>query len=322
MSDFTSRHPYNAPVYNLPRTATFQRGGIHYRIERLSGMFPKYIALIQYVRGGKRITGVLWTEAYMFADGCSYLWINTTPLFDSLKKEFPRTLPSKIRAKFPCLDKMSETLENYGEINLDALHKATFSTQSYTGYSFFRMDVKEPESLIMDDKTAWAVESLFGFVMDAVNEYEEYKRSRIYKKVSDEAEKRRKAAMPATTVVTLYRLARLGYSLYNGIADNTGDYADVNLDSDAWAGNFEGNNEYMVDYLCSDVNDDSYRDSHHGGDISFCGSGDKYTDNEHNQSLADQWIREAEKRYAKGEKNAGDRAMAKANEYLSRIKKK
>ncbi len=333
MSDLKEIHPHNARKYDLPKVRNYKYGAIHYRIEHLTGMFPKWIALIQYELKGRRCTGVLYTETYMFMDGESYLWINTSPLFNNIKKEFPRSLPDSIKSRFPHLNQIVKSITENTDINLDFGHKGHFGDLNGIA-SHFSLDVSEPDSYDMDNKTASAVEALFSFVIKAEDEYNVYTKSRIYKHVLNCRKKAERAAMPAMTLYALYRIARMGMSIYNGISDNNGDTYITESDSFASLDIPDIDNtsqDSMIDYLCTDPDTsiDNGADTDNGvdtvssvsaNDISFTGNGDKYTDNSHNQFMADRWMAEAEKRYQKGDRSGGDRAMAAAKSYLSRIK--
>lgn len=327
MSDLKEIHPHNARKYDLPKVRNYKYGAIHYRIEHLTGMFPKWIALIQYELKGRRCTGVLYTEAYMFMDGESYLWINTSPLFNNIKEEFPRSLPDSIKSRFPHLNQIVRSVTENTDIDLDFGHKGHFGDLNGIA-SHFSLDVSEPDSYDMDNKTASAVEALFSFVIKAEDEYNAYTKSRIYKHVLNCRKKAERAAMPAMTLYALYRIARMGISIYNGMSDNSGDAGFNEFDSLASLDSPDIDNlsqDSMIDYLCADPDtsiDNSINDISLGtaNDVSFTGSGDKYTDDSYNQSMADRWIAEAEKRYQKGDKSGGDRAMAAAKSYLSRIK--
>lgn len=87
--------------------------------------------------------------------------------------------------------------------------------------------------------------------------------------------------------------------------------------------NFDSSNSENIDII-NNFHHEPFSgepDYNTNNEITFEGNGDKYTDNEHNQKLADQWIAEAEKRYQKGDKSGGDRAIDKAEGFLKRIKK-
>lgn len=314
MSDLRSRHPHNASKYNLPRITSYLSGTISYRIEHLTGMFPKWIALIQYELNGHLCTGVLYTEAYMFADGESYLWINTTPIFDNLKKEFPRNLAKSIRNKFPHLDQLTKVLEDYSDLKLKFGYTANFGNQSYGAGSFFKLNVSEPNSLLMDTFTAAAVEALFSFVINAENEYKSYKQSCIFKYVTNQLSKAEQAAMPATVLYALYRIARIGFSIYNGNSDNDTSFSpDLNLTDDF-------SSDYMADYLCSDANSDSEYNND-SSQISFTGSGDKYMDDEYNREQAEKWFKKEEECLKKGDTSGAAAAHSTAMKHQNRIKK-
>lgn len=324
MSDFTDKHPHNAPRYNLPSKCSFCYGLIHYRIEHLTGMFPKWIALIQYELDRKLCTGVLYTEAYMFADGESYLWINTTPLFDNLKEEFPRSLPVQIRNRFPHLDQMTKAMSDYCDLNLDFNFKGHFGIQTYRTNSYFRLKVSEPNSYTMSQNTAAAVQALFSFVIKAEQEFQIYKKSNIYKFVVDHVTKAKRAAMPATTLYDLYRIARLGFSLYNGVSDNSSDSSTADfsyLDNNSF-GNENLPSDVMVDYLCEDTEstDNGFNELYTINDISFTGNGDKYTDNAYNQSQYDKWMDIYMQKLAKGDTSGANAALSTAKDHLRRIK--
>jgi len=263
----------------------------------------------------------------MFMDGKSYLWINTSPLFDNLKSEFPRNLPDGIKSRFPHLNQIVRSITEHTDIDLDFGHKGHFGDLNGIA-SHFSLDVSEPDSYDMDKKTASAVEALFSFVIKAEDEYNIYTKSRIYKHVLNCREKAEHAAMPAMTLYALYRIARMGISIYNGMSDNCGDTYITESDSLASLDIPDIDNmsqDSMIDYLCADPdtridNGVDTVSSVSANDISFTGNGDKYTDNSHNQFMADRWMAEAEKRYQKGDRSGGDRAMAHAKSYLSRIK--
>lgn len=321
MSDFTEKHPHNALKYNLPNSTCYKKGMIHYRIEHLQGMFPKWIALIQYELNGARCTGVLYTEAYMFCDGESYLWINTTPIFDNIHKEFPKGLPQKIKSRFPHLAKMVDALTDYTDLKLNYGLKAIFGIQSYRTVTFFKLAVKEPSSYLMDKATAQAVEALFSFVINAEKEYNQYKKSKLFKIVSENYKKAQKAAFPATTLYVLYKIARLGYSLYTGVSSNDSDFGPLDSFNDGDNGYFDvdSSSDYMVDYLCGDENS-SYSNEQGMNNISFTGNGDKYTDNSYNQAQADKWLAKQQDCLAKGDISGADAAKALAKDHLRRIK--
>lgn len=58
-----------------------------------------------------------------------------------------------------------------------------------------------------------------------------------------------------------------------------------------------------------------------GEDISFGGSGDKYTDNEYNRQAADKWLQKEKDCLAKGDISGASAAHSTAMSHIKRIKK-
>lgn len=74
------------------------------------------------------------------------------------------------------------------------------------------------------------------------------------------------------------------------------------------------NDNDMAEFICGDYSEPE------NGDISFTGSGDKYTDNAYNQSQYDKWMDIYQEKLSKGDTSGAQAALATAKDHLRRIK--
>ncbi len=324
-------YDFRSPDLHLP-TKSLWRRNCTCRFDKKDGFFVDDLqALVQIEYNHELFTlTVENTGGFLSKTTAFYRFYVDT--FDDFESKLFDSLPDEIKKRYPYLSLAANPIRMYnGELvyDINPSTKFSFNLCHHAGEKaiFAMSDWLPIDGKELSIEQINGIENAIDFILKAEKDYNKYKSSRLYAVLQDKFKSFNESN--SIGILVLFKLAKLAFSIYNGFSSNDDvvgwDSLDMpNIDSDS-----------MADYLCDDYNspyDSSTYDntlydntlydntSYDKSDISFTGNGDKYTDNDHNQSLADQWMAEAEKRYQKGDKSGGDRAMAKANDYLRRIK--
>lgn len=230
------------------------------------------------------------------------------------------SLPVQIKRRYPYLSLVANPVRMYnGTLTYDINPSTNFSFSSchHAGEKaiFGMADWLPIVGNELSLEQIKGIEEAIDFILKAEIDYKKYKSSRIHAVLQQKIRANRESN--AISILALFKLAKLAFSVYNGfsLSDNavsldTLDMPNIETDS-------------MVDYLCDDYNsvdNNDYSYSSNNPEISFTGNGDKYTDNEYNQTQADKWLDKEQECLAKGDKTGASAAHSTAMNHLKRIK--
>ena len=251
-------------------------------------------------------------------------WI---PLFNDFNKFFKPNLPIEILNKFPHLKIMANPYEysprrEFNEFGpeLTLMVDLTFIgprendfINSFEDNARFVFTTKAIKGDTITREQANDIFFAHKFIKHAIKEYKSFQKSRLYNVL------KRKSEEPITfkdffngiSVLTIFRMCKLAYSLYTGITSNDDVTGWGNLSNEVSLDQLSDSD--MTDYVCADYTEGE------NNDISFTGN-DKYTDNSYNQAQADKWLAKEQDCLAKGDKSGAAAAHATAMDHLKRIK--
>lgn len=303
----------DSPDYRLPLSSYYGGYQCNYRFDKDEGFFVDDIqALVQVKFRGMRFTLTIGNTGGFLSPITAYYRF-TTPEFNDFNIAVFESLPQEIKNRFPCLSLMANPVREDSitkKLVYDIIPRMNFSfnDSKYTDRSLFGMS----DWLALDGKSL-SNEQISGigeaceFIVKARKEYKAFKASRLYRVIQDKI--KQKSESSAVSILMLFKLAKLGLSLYNGFSSSDDAVGWDQSDFSGW------DNESMADFVCADA-----YDSYDGHDISFTGSDDKYSDNQYNRQQADKWLAKMQDCLAKGD-TAGAKAAEKlADKHLGRIK--
>ena len=301
---------------NLNYTLNRPNITLHYTIEHEGGLFKKNDRCMFQCRlspNGRLYTGI--AHNWGVFDKRSQLKFSA-PFFADFKACFNKGLPDEVINKFPYLKRLhdssrfSNSIYDIGSLRDYGLN---FSTD-YDIPIFETWPIATIKDNGLPQKMIDAIREVVLFIDNAVNEYYLYKRTRLYKMIEPNINNIKKKLETGTSIYMIYRFAKLAFSLYSGSSFGDGD-ADINADYDP--SSFENMTaQDMADYLCEtdfDIPDNQ-------SDVSFTGSGDKYSDNDYNRQAADDFLEQEAYYRGKGDNAAADAAHSQAMKHKGRIK--
>ena len=292
---------------------------IFYTIEHEDGIFKsndRCLFQCQLTPNGRLYTGIAHNWG-VFTKKSELSF--RAPIFSDFKACFNKNLPEEVIKKFPHLECLmihskfgsnNDMIYEYDSIRDYGLHVNFDSDIPW--FSTWPIDIIKGNRLSL--KIITAIHDIVQFFDDSINEYNHYKKTRLYKLIEPNIGNIKNKLETGTSIYMIYRFAKLALSLYTGASNGDGE-ADIDVDFDS--SSFDNlSSQDMADYLCEtdiDVNDNN-------SDVSFTGSGDKYTDNDYNQRSADDLLKKEAYYREKGDNSAADAAHRQAMDHLRRVK--
>lgn len=242
-----------------------------------------------------------------------------TPNMNNFKKYFVHSLPTKIKERFPLLNKLLQNKTNVPSLSF-------YNFRDYGSSFSLRGEPISNESLTENQMKI--ILSCIDNVLAIENEYLLFKNSRLYNTISKSFRKQNDKSENITLAIGLFKLIKWGIQLSYGGFSNEGDNVvnesiildDFNYD---YTISQLDNNPSLVDYLISPDTDNSQNNinSDSVSDISFTGSNDKYSDNNYNRKEADYAFTEEQRLLEKGDIKGAEAAHKRGMNHLGRIKK-
>lgn len=315
--------------YKIINSSCFE--SYHYIIGEKKGWFSSKKQAIVQATVFKKKHNDYFTEFHTFVlenydNQCAVrFWI---PMFNDFFKFFKPNFPANILNKYPHLKIMANPYE-FGprrEINEFGAELCLFVDLIFFGprdddyiYHFddnarFVFSTSPIVGDTLTQKQADDIMQAHDFIKKAIEEYDSFKRSRLFHLLKSKSQEPLsfKDFCNSLSIFTIFRLCKLCYSLYSGFSSNDNDFGFGDSSTDCYLSDLNDND--MAELICGDYSEPE------NGDISFTGSGDKYTDNAYNQSQYDKWMDIYQEKLSKGDTSGAQAALATAKDHLHRIK--
>ena len=111
-----------------------------------------------------------------------------------------------------------------------------YEVDFYDGARFLYGDIEPLENGYITNEQCEKFIKTIDWILDAEEEYTKFKNSRFYLSLQEEIKKKQSEVSPALVGVTILRLLKLGYSIYNGVSDNSNipdsyDFSNLSVDN-------------------------------------------------------------------------------------------
>lgn len=316
---------------NLPRRQVYKNVEFYYQIGSDGGFFFDDLqCIVQIVRREKTCTVTIHNDGGVLVPLYGF-YCFSTPILNTYRKSFQRSMPQQIRNRFPVLNELLE-------YSSDRRTLSFYDGYPDLGSSFSILEGEPIKKSGLTRSQMKLILSSVDYILKAEEEYSQYQSTKLYEAIRESYKKQKEKGNNIAITIALFKLIKLGFSLSSAggmTGDDTFYNSEIPLDiMEKFANTQIDNTPEIIDYLLSpNTNIDSFLTDSNNEDvssqvmdaneepISFTGNGDKYSDNEYNQKAADNALAEEARLREKGDVRGAEAAHREAMKHISRIKK-
>lgn len=239
---------FHSSWLNLPLSKSFKGINLQYSIEKIPGtIYDDVHYIIQIVYNGQCST-LEFTIYHTFLDRdyCEYSVFNTNlKRFDDL---YPISLPDKIKERYPLLSLLRQN-------KTDCKYLTFFSFKDTSIFSTCRLKAIK-EGPLTDIQAAYII-NVVDTVQRAEREFDNYRKSVIYKCLKEVSRNKIKQQENTQIAVGIYKVLRYGLLCYNLLNGNNDSFQGFDGDSSINLNGVDLNGLFFDGDILSRINNDS-----------------------------------------------------------------
>lgn len=264
MSELVTRIHFHDCLESYPHVKKFDNTNIFYKFGVKPGIvYDDRQCIMHCVRRNQFCTVNIentGNNSFFFGKMVSF-WQFRLWSLDSFKPSLLLDLPEKILNKFPHLKQIIRHEFPFNDFLFHEFYKRPgipdYEVDFYDGARFLYADIEPLENgYITKEQCARFIKTV-DWILDVEEEFNRFKNSRLFINLQEEIKKKQDKISPVIVGLTIFKLLRIGYSLYSGFSDNSNtpesfdfsNYSVDNLDGDS-LDYITGSDFYDVQTLC------------------------------------------------------------------------